>query len=775
MKNRFIVQMSVFIAIVFLTAAVPTAQATVETNWPVSQPNICREADDFFIDFEAGINGIEIESTIPSLKFTTTSGLNWRYGDIRTGSYNVYPYGSQAYETRGNFFAWLGVTGDAGRIDFPGGGATYISVLVSTSSGVIIDAYNSRDVLIANSGRADSNTNTRTFTRLTVDAPRGEYISYVIIHDTGNYWLMDELCTNANKAVVPVSGRSTGSHSDRFDIVFIPDNDYGSVADTDTWLPTFLDHINHQIDERLGGATPVSGNLNKFNFYYTRMQGIASSKTLPKDLTLLSTFADAYVIFHTTEFGDSTSMGTPSIYGAEGPVGRSFIHESGHGIFGLADEYDGCGTYYFQPDPMPNIWATEALGRADATSEGWNPDEIQKFTDCQADWWKLGTTEYIMWDGTRFSNGWGAPASRRIQWFLNRYAGEAAQASSQSEKSIWLNLEVSSEVFNLLDKSFVIDSPPNYLPGKHDFTAKVYSTGGVLLGEYGFNDPRRMIAESDYEGPSWLDSMNFQLILPYFNSGGRVDLFESATGSVKLSVDISQYSTPFTDVTAPSVAMISPLIGSALQDGVTFKAIVTDSESGVTSVSFSIREDDGGTGIPVGFEGLTPNYDSATGIATLPFDTLQLPDGNYLVIISATDGDGNSGSITVHYRIRNWGVIDLLPKTLKSKAGRTMPIKFGIRVASSVDLAQPFIYNEKLTIKIFATSNPGNILQTSKFGNTQRDYRIAYEGQSLINSENDEHYITNFKTSNVPMQYTVEIWRADNNFLVGSFTFKTVK
>lgn len=771
------------IAFVFLTATMPAAQATVEPDWPVSQPNICRNEDDIFIDFEAGIEGIEIESTIPSLKFTTTSGLNWRYGDIRTGSYNVYPYGSQAYETRGNFFAWLGVTGDAGRIDFSGGGATYFSVLVSTSSGVLLDAYNSEDALIATSGNAGSNINTRTFTRLTVDAPAGDYISYVIVHDTGNYWLIDELCSDANKAVLPVPGRTTGDHSDRFDIVFIPDNDYGSPADTDTWLPTFLNHINDQIDERLGGAAPVSGNLDKFNFYYTRMQGIASSKTLPADLTLLSTFADAYVIFHTTEFGDSCLMSTPSIYGAEGPVGRSFIHESGHGIFGLADEYDSCRTFYFQPDPMPNIWATEALGRADATSEGWNPDDIWNFTDCQDDWWKLGTTEYIMFDGSRFANGWGDPASRRIQWFLDQYprpgggsGGGGGGAGETAEKAIWLNLDVSSGEFNLLDESYVIDSPPDYLPGKHDFTAKVFTTSGGLLGEYGFNDPRRILAESDYEGPTWLDSVNFQLILPYFNSGGRVDLIESATGNVKLSVDISQYATPPTDVTSPSIAMISPPGGSALQDGVTFKASVTDDESGVASVTFSIREDDGSMGIPVGFEELAPDYDSATGIATLPFDTLQLPDGNYLVIVSATDVDGNSGSITVPYSIRNWAVIELLPKTTNNKARRTMPIKFAIRVAESVDPDQPFIYNDDLTIKIFATSDPTNILQTSEFGDTSRDYRIATDGQDIINSENDEHYITNFKTSKVPMQYTVEIWRVNaNNFLVGSFTFETVK
>ena len=542
------------IAVMLLTIGIPTVQALVEDGWPAGTSNNCRNSDDFFLNFETGIDEIQIESTIPSMQFTTTGELNWKYGDIRTDKYNVYPYGTQAYETNGNFFAWLGTLGDEGRIDFLGGGASYCSVLISTASGLTLDAYDSDDTLIATSGWADNNTSTRTFTRLTVEAPAGKTIEYIMIHDTGNFWLMDDLCTDANKAVIPVPGRDIGSHSDKFDIVFVPDNDYGTAADIDTWLPTFLDHIDDQLDQRLDGAAPVTGNLCNFNFYYTKMQGVASSKTLPTDLTRVAPFADSFVIFHTAVFGDSTNMSTPSVYGAEGEIsaatqnGRSFIHESGHGIFGLADEYDGCGTFYFQPDPMPNIWATEDLCRADATSEGWDPDDCGKFTDCQGDWWKLGTTEYIMFDGTYFANGWGVPGERRIQWFLDQFpacsAAEASFASaSLAEKSIWLNIQISADVFTLIDESFVVDSPPNYLPKSPDFVINVFSNGGALLGEYRINDPRRIVAESDYIGPTWIDNTNFQLVVPYFESCGRVDIIESATGNVKLSVDISKYAT----------------------------------------------------------------------------------------------------------------------------------------------------------------------------------------------------------------------------------------
>ncbi len=640
------------VAIILLIAGVSTARAVVEKDWPPDQPNTPKHADDLFLDFESGIDGIQIESSIPSVKFTTTSGLNWRYGDIRTDNYNVYPYGDQAYETGGNFFAWLGTLGDVGRIDFLGGGASYCSVLVSTSSGLTVDAYDGTDTKIATSGWADANTGTRTFTRLTVDAPAGKTIAYVLIHDTGNFWLIDDLCTDANKAVIPVPGRSIGNHGDKFDIVFIPDADYGSAADVNTWQATFLDHIDHQIDERLDGAAPVTGNLCEFNFYYTKMQGVASSKTLPTDLSLVAPFADAFVLFHNTEFGDSTSMGTPSIYGAEGPVGRSFIHESGHGIFGLADEYDGCGTSYFQPNPMPNIWGTEADGRADASSQGWNPDDIQKFTNCQGDWWKLGTGEFIMFDGTRFANGWGTPAERRIQWFLDQLPACVAKAAEPppTAKSIWLKVQVSADVFSLVDESFVVEASPNYFPGKHEFVAKVFSNGGALVGEYGIGDPRRIQAESGYSGPTWLDTANFQLIVPYFESCGRVDLIESATGSVKLSVDISQYAT----VLAPQLACKDVTVAAdpAVCTGTVLPGALDDGsiDPGGDPITFSLSPPGPypGGSTPVTLTGCAPSGACGACQATI---TVNLPLGRAPDMMRFLDAKLGQDFLRVHGRI----------------------------------------------------------------------------------------------------------------------------
>jgi squalene-hopene/tetraprenyl-beta-curcumene cyclase len=215
------------------------------------------------------------------------------------------------------------------------------------------------------------------------------------------------------------------------------------------------------------------------------------------------------------------------------------------------------------------------------------------------------------------------------------------------------------------------------------------------------------------------------------------------------------------DNTAPSLTIEIPSQYAALQDGVNFTVSAWDLSS-VASVTFSIQCPQGNT--------ISPEFQLMHGTLKsdgkwhLYFDTRRLSDGFYMLVVNGTDVLGNSGITTVPFSIRNWATIQLLPSTPNSKAGRTMPIKFSIRVKASVDPAQPFIYNEELTIKIYKKGSPGTILQTSTYGTTSRDYRI--DSVSGL-------YITNFKTSTTPTTYVVEIYRKD--LQIGTFQFSTVK
>jgi len=164
---------------------------TCEENWPAALYLIrwVVLSQGGFMDFEDGIDEVPIRSTIPGMMFTTTMGYDWVYGDIRTGKYNVNPYGSRYYECHGNFFAWLGPNQGSGRIDFVGATAKSVSMLTSTYYGTQLDAYDSLGNLVAND-YAGPNTQTGTMSEIAVSSSS---IACVIVHDTGNYWLIDDL------------------------------------------------------------------------------------------------------------------------------------------------------------------------------------------------------------------------------------------------------------------------------------------------------------------------------------------------------------------------------------------------------------------------------------------------------------------------------------------------------------------------------------------------------------------------------------------------------
>ena len=213
------------------------------------------------------------------------------------------------------------------------------------------------------------------------------------------------------------------------------------------------------------------------------------------------------------------------------------------------------------------------------------------------------------------------------------------------------------------------------------------------------------------------------------------------------------------DVAPPSVQLDSPSGGQALQDVNTFKMTATDF-SGVDSVNVIFRD----------LEGNQVLVKSATYTTNdeweLEFNTLELLDGYYQIDVEAIDNFENIGFLTVPepviVSIRNWASVELLPATASNKAGRTMPVKFSLRVHENVDPLMPFVLNEELRIVIYESGKPGVILQESFWGDVSEDYR----------TDSTTLYITNFKTSKIPKTYVVEVWRG-YNMRIDSFEFST--
>lgn len=149
-----------------------------------------------FIDFESGIDGQPIKSTIPGLEFITTNGQDWIYADWRAGTYNgKYPGGN--YTSNGNFFAWLGPNQGDGRINFIKGGATYLSFSISTANSVTLRGYAANGALLAQKTFSGGNLNTGFMNELRIDTTSDRKFSYAIVSGQANYWLIDDLSTDA--------------------------------------------------------------------------------------------------------------------------------------------------------------------------------------------------------------------------------------------------------------------------------------------------------------------------------------------------------------------------------------------------------------------------------------------------------------------------------------------------------------------------------------------------------------------------------------------------
>jgi len=155
-----------------------------------------------------------------------------------------------------------------------------------------------------------------------------------------------------------------GSPNDKIDIVFIPDTDYGGD------IAKFKKDVMNLIENGYLNQNAFFDSRCKFNFYYYPQAGDYVSACqkweLPTDPT------DPFYIIHfpvkflkACGFTDSkaivfTSGGRPCARGdgfifSANLEPRAPVHETGHAIFGMADEYCCDGTYW-KPSGQAHIF-----------------------------------------------------------------------------------------------------------------------------------------------------------------------------------------------------------------------------------------------------------------------------------------------------------------------------------------------------------------------------------------------------------------------------------
>lgn len=105
------------------------------------------------------------------------------------------------------------------------------------------------------------------------------------------------------------------------------------------------------------------------------------------------------------------------------------------------------------------------------------------------------------------------------------------------------------------------------------------------------------------------------------------------------------------DRTGRAPAVIVSRANQAVQGSVALVGAVADATSSTASVLFSVQVRDGR---PVGLEDLRAAQDLSTDEWKYEFDSTQLPDGDYQVLVMATDSAGNDGwREAVRFSVRN--------------------------------------------------------------------------------------------------------------------------
>jgi len=388
------------------------------------------------------------------------------------------------------------------------------------------------------------------------------------------------ICPNKCPSCIPII--KNGPNKDKINVIFVPDTDYGGN------MTRFLNDVMNLIQYGYKGATEIDDNLCRFNFYYYNDSGdyqqVCQKWDLPKDYNSHCGFADSTAIVFSSG-GRACSAGGGNVFSTPAKENKTVVHESGHSIFVLKDEYC-CDGGYNQISPFPNIyhsnascqansanpagcnnfcpetrcnWVSNTACRNFAVANGLNPNECVGtcspnwcnwrnlgFQKCCVDggdgWWKSDADTCTMLNGVVFE----PDCHNRVMWKLNSLPSCVNPGSSPEinmSKILVVNYNLLAGSVTHLDSRIVYNYPPNYFSEDGNYLVKEISSDGETLLEVFLDDPRvfHVFGHEDYE-PSTLmrDDVNFTLILPFLNSMEKIEIMDLQTNETVHTFDTSE-------------------------------------------------------------------------------------------------------------------------------------------------------------------------------------------------------------------------------------------
>ena len=340
--------------------------------------------------------------------------------------------------------------------------------------------------------------------------------------------------------VTPLRIKGT-PNSGQIDVVFVP---HWSYRNNETLF------INDAIGLIRNGyftldrdtIDPIPPNYkDRFNFYYFNDSFTSGSFAtsyscageLPQFYWEMAPFTDsAGIIANIPTGGCASAWGPPSYWKSSTLRVDTVVHESGHSIFGLVDEYCGDSSY-FENNPKANVWGSLARCLADVASEpNWTLGSCRQIADftCLKPWWRydpdLPISDYM---------SCGAPGcmfyeadTRRINYMFNNWP-------SGSTLGVLMHLNINEGIMTILN-SDVVNSHPDLGLQHESFSGEALDSFNNLIFHFGIMDPRLELGDEAV----FTDNVNFTIIIPFYNSLKTFLIKNPENNGTLITIDLAE-------------------------------------------------------------------------------------------------------------------------------------------------------------------------------------------------------------------------------------------
>jgi parallel beta-helix repeat protein len=335
------------------------------------------------------------------------------------------------------------------------------------------------------------------------------------------------------------------------DIIFVPEgyNPYGNYFNN---IESFKeDVIEFAIREgffHLQDFTPTevlpSNYIDMFNFYfytddYTHYKGDIYDSDVRNKIRKEANYQVDIIATvkrgSTRGVGWSDALGPPTdVWYLSQNTGHA-MHEFGHGIFALVDEYCGDTFYPKKPESITNIWLSLSECQKDAIAQGWTNGNCREYLwddpsspgppfECTKPYWKYDVG-CIMESST--NNYFGEACCRRIKYVFDNWR-------KIESLGILTKFNIKEGKITLLG-SEVVGGHPDIGLQYESFSVEAFSSYGELLDHFGIWDPRIKLSEEMI----YTDNVNFSIVFPFYDNIKTFEIKEPSTEEILVSVNLT--------------------------------------------------------------------------------------------------------------------------------------------------------------------------------------------------------------------------------------------